>query len=83
MNAWCLRGDAAILIQRDRGAQRRVYEQLVPIVKEAIQKGYDITKQEVFVALFGVAIIMHTNDYEPMRVLGSTAEAMIPPRRGL
>jgi hypothetical protein len=64
--------------QQQRSAIVSILERLMI---EAATLDYDISNDDVFRALYAVACSEHSADYVPMRVLGHTAEAMIPPKR--
>jgi hypothetical protein len=50
---------------------------LIPLLKKAVELDYNIDQIQVFTALYWVASIVRSTDYEPMRVLGVTCEGMV------
>ena len=64
--------------QQQRSAIVSLLERLMI---EAATLDYDVSNDDVFRALYAVACSEHSADYVPMRVLGNTAEAMVPKKR--
>ena len=64
--------------QQQRSAIVSLLERLMI---EAATLDYDVSNDDVFRALYAVACSEHSADYVPMRVLGNTAEAMVPKKK--
>jgi hypothetical protein len=70
-------GNQTVMWERDRSHRDAVRDLMIPLLMEAVLEDYNVANQEVFRALFSVAMEMHSLEYTPMRVLGATAEAMV------
>jgi|SRR5580658_4132838 hypothetical protein len=73
--------DSSIQVQRDRSQQLTICGKLIPLLLEAFNLDYNIDQPEVFEKLFWVACEIHSSNYIPMRVLGTTVEGMIKPNK--
>src|SRR5262245_48625187 len=69
-------GDHSVMFDRDDQHRAGVRDNLIALLGEAIARDYNVAAQPVFKALFFVAIEQESADYIPMRVMGSTVEAI-------
>jgi hypothetical protein len=64
-----------VVLERDKDHQATVARNLFAVLVEALGLQYNITDLGLQKALMGIAAMMQSTSYQPMRVMGATAEA--------